>query len=270
MINFKTIILSILIFVYPPILWAQPINSSLKTKTKEANFYASYIINTALEYGPTRVAVKYKPDNGTEIFDTLTLGENTIAKGGELNFGSLRNNVFGFRGGIAYSVGKDAVNLLEFSFGPNFRLIGKKKFKVIASAIGVLGSGGLHLGTSKRVWDNIEIRDTEFISDDVDMSFRNGFWGAKPGLHVVQKFGKRNKFGLELYGGYRFAYNTVEWVLFSGETFDGDDEDDEPDYATETLRVDNESLIVKTTDNRSDIIKFKGPEFKVSLVVTMR
>lgn len=102
------------------------------------------------------------------------------------------------------------------------------------------------------------------------MSFRNGFWGVKPGLSIVQKFGKKNKFGLEFYGGFRYSRNTTEWVAFSGYTYDGDDDDDDPDFAMERLPVDNKSLIVKTSSNKSEIIEFIGPELKVSLVVKMR
>lgn len=158
-----------------------------------------------------------------------------------------------------FGFGKEEVSKFEASFDYGF-LIGKDRIRFAPQLSLIGGASNIYLGEMHQNDLFIDIGDTRFYSETVDLKYKNTFVGGGPKLQVAISLAKN--LDLKLHGSYVYGFSLGEKIKFTGS-------DKEDDSATEIRKLPH-ALVHYNINNSDDVnvdrlFNFTGIKFGASL-----
>lgn len=194
---------------------------------------------------------------------------NVDLNSGKIAYGLNLGMEFSYPSGITWSFDGTFTtnagnNLSGANLGLGYRIKLSGRFFLVPVANVGIGNGNFKLGDIQNISTYIQVNETQFYSKEVQVKLRDQYGYVAPGLNLFVPV--NDKWGIQLGGSYKYAFNRGEKISFKGYL---DAEESERAKDKETLSENNVFFYVDGERIRSEakLIDFGGLKGQVSLVI---
>lgn len=237
-------------------------------ETTWANGWGSYFISfmaEPLSMPATNIQFTYYDESPS--VDPLVADININSA--QLAYGVNLGLEFSHLSGLTWNVGgsfttRSGNNLSTFKVGMGYRVSLWDKFFLIPIANVGFGNGNFELGDITNISNYIQVNDTQFFSEEVNVKLRDMYGYVAPGLNVVVPINK--KIGIRAGVSYKYVFNRGEEIRFKGYTDSGETESARED---EKLSEDNVYFYLggERIRNEAQLIDFGGAAGHIGIIV---
>jgi len=176
---------------------------------------------------------------------------------------------FSHLSGITWNVGGSFTtmsgnNLATFNLGMGYRISLWDKFFLVPMASVGFGNGNFELGSITNISSYVQVNDTQFFSEQVDVKLRDRYGYVAPGLNIVVPVSK--KVSIRVGVNYKYAFNRGEEIRFRGYTDSAESESARED---EKLSEDNVYFYLEgeRIKDEAQLMEFGGVAGHIGVIV---